>query len=337
MAVSQSHETPGKISLARLETPIERHLKLEQVFNLSGELWIKRDDMTGIALSGNKVRKLEFLLHDAQLKGCQAVITCGGIQSNHCRATAVAAARLGLGCTVVLRGEAPVDGPLGNLLINHLVGAQIRWVTPEQYSNSRPSIMEEEAGKWASQGKNAYIIPEGGSNGLGSYGYVECAREIAESERSLGFQFDAVTVATGSGGTAAGLAAGRDFYSSRYHCLALAVCDDNAYFEQEVGRILDELDRFLPGAQIAKLDFDDSYKGIGYAQSTPTEERFLQSVARNSGLILDPAYTCKALLGVVEEMKKERFGKNPKVLFIHTGGIFGTLAQSWTMHSEKDA
>lgn len=324
---------PNKLSLARLNTPIERLERLASGLDLNGDLYFKRDDMTGVGLSGNKVRKLEFLLADALEMNAPAVVTCGGIQSNHCRATAVAAAKLGLGCTVVLRGEDPGPNALGNLLLDKLVGARIRWVTAEQYRNQRGEIMAEEAKRWTRDGAEGYVIPEGGSNALGSLGYVHCAEEMALWEKENDTEFDVIGVAVGSGGTLAGLAAGCAKFQLKAELWGFPVCDDNAYFEAECGKILDKLEAYVPEAKDAKIRLIDAYKGVGYAKSTVEEESFLQKVACLSGLILDPAYTCKAFLGFCEEIRNERWGTNPRALFIHTGGIYGTLSQPWTFHN----
>jgi D-cysteine desulfhydrase len=328
---------PPRLSLARLNTPIEKLSRLSQVLGLSDEIWVKRDDLTGAALSGNKIRKLEYLFHEALTAGCGAVVTCGGIQSNHCRATAVAAARLGLRCTVVLRGSEPEDSGLGNLLLNNLTGAHVRWISADDYRNRRQGIMEQEGERWREQGLRPYIIPEGGSNALGACGYVDCVREIAEAEKELGFSFDVVAHAVGSGGTAVGVATGREVYGLNFQTLGFPVCDDNGYFDQVAAPIFEDLARYFPAARNASITFEDGYKGIGYAQSTKEEEAFLQLVARSSGLILDPAYTCKAFLGLIEESKARRFGPKARILFIHTGGLFGTLSRSWVIQGEPPA
>lgn len=335
MTMSPSSHQPSRLSLARLDTPIQRLERLAGGLGLNADLYFKRDDMTGVGLSGNKVRKLEFLLARALEINAPAVVTCGGIQSNHCRATAIAAASLGLGCTVVLRGEDPGPNALGNVLLDKLVGARIRWITREEYREKRLQIMEEEAKRWTRDGIDAYVIPEGGSNALGSLGYVKCAQEIAAWEEEAQIEFDVIGVAVGSGGTLAGLAAGCAQYQLKGELWGFPVCDDNAYFERECGRILADMEAYIPEAKNAKIRLIDSYKGIGYAQSTEAEERFLQKVARLSGLILDPAYTCKAFLGFCEEMKSGRWGAKPRALFVHTGGLYGTLSRSWTIHDES--
>ena len=312
--MDNNDEEPARLSLARLPTP------LEQVHRICDDwtVLIKRDDLTGTTLCGNKVRKLEYLLAEAQSLGARRVLTCGGIQSNHCRATAVAAAQLGLGCVLFLRTQTPPapDVPAtGNLKLDHLVGAEIRCVTSEEYQN-RQALMADAAGT------EGYVIPEGGSNALGSWGYIRAVDEMAT-------QWDeppsAIICATGSGGTLAGLAIGLERLNLDIPLHGVAVCNDAVFFKSVVARISAEATArwpSLPRICIDKLTVVEGYKGRGYALSTKAEMSDIERVARKSGLILDPVYTGKAFRPLLHE--PERFG--PRPLFIHTGGIFGLLA-----------
>ena len=310
--MSHRQTEPARLDLARLPTPIERVDGIREGWTVL----VKRDDLTGTSLTGNKVRKLEYLLADAQGGRARRVVTCGGVQSNHCRATAIAAARLGLDCVLFLRtSEPPPATPTGNLRLDRLVGADIRFITPEQYRN-RIAIMTEAAGP------DGYVIPEGGSNALGTWGYIRAVDEMAA-------QWDeppsAVVCATGSGGTLAGLAIGLRRRTLDIPVYGVAVCDDAAYFAGIVDRISAEVtDRWpsLPRVRAGEVTVIEGYKGRGYALSTPEEISDIESVARSSGLILDPVYTGKAFRPLLHE--PDRFG--PRPLFIHTGGIFGLLA-----------
>lgn len=307
-------EEPARLNLAQLPTPL---LRLEQL-GTSGVVTLKRDDLTGCALSGNKVRKLEYLLADARQRGATRVLTCGGIQSNHCRATAVAAARLGLESLLFLRTAAapgPDDQPTGNLRLAGLVGAEIRFITPEEYAG-RAELMEK------ASGASDYIIPEGGSNALGSWGYIRAVDELAS-------QWDtppsAVVCATGSGGTLAGLLIGMRRRKLDVPVFGVAVCDDAGYFQKIVARISEEAtDRWprLPRIFADEVSVVEGFKGRGYALSTPEEQADIERVARAEGVILDPVYTGKAFRALLHD--PERFGEAP--LFIHTGGIFGLLS-----------
>ena len=305
---------PPRIELARLPTPIER----VDSIGPDGPVWVKRDDLTGAALSGNKVRKLEYLLADAQARGARRVLTCGGIQSNHCRATAIAAAQLGLGAVLFLRTTTPPDRDdpaTGNLKLDRLVGAEVRFISPAQYRDRIALMTDAAAG-------DDYVIPEGGSNALGSWGYIRAVDELAGQWRTPP---TAILCAAGSGGTLAGLAIGLRRRGIDVPLFGVAVCDDANYFQTTVERISAEASArwpALPRVRAADVTVLDDYRGRGYALSTAEEQTDIESVARSSGLILDPVYTGKAFRALLHE--PARFG--PRPLFIHTGGIFGLLA-----------
>lgn len=311
------------ISLANLPTKIE---KLEQLSKeLNHDIYIKRDDQTGLELSGNKIRKLEFAVKEALDKGCDYLITCGGIQSNHARATATVAAKLGLGAYLVLRGSE--DNELeGNYFLDKLLGAKIRFVTSEEYSNNRMDIMEEIKNKLEKEGHKAYIIPEGASNGIGSLGYCKAMEEILRQEEELGVKFDAIAVAVGSGGTYAGLYYANHMNKNDSVIYGINVCNDADYFKGRVLELLKEISTYTgEEVHVNKEDIDivDGYVGKGYALSRQEEIDFIHKLAKEEGIILDPVYTGKAMYGLVEEIKKGRFDKHKSILFIHTGGIFG--------------
>jgi D-cysteine desulfhydrase family pyridoxal phosphate-dependent enzyme len=307
--------------LAMLPTPVERWSP--PGFPGDIECWIKRDDCTGNTLSGNKVRKLEFLLADALNQGCDTILTCGGIQSNHARATAVAARQLGMDSHLFLRsGDTDSDpGLTGNLLLDRMVGALMHLITAPDYAR-RNDLMAEAAGQLESQGRKPYIIPEGGSNGLGSWGYLEAVREIQEQAASMNTRFDDIVFGCGSGGTAAGLSLGISLagLSTRVH--AVNVCDDAAYFYGRVGEILEELG--ATGSSQDLLHVIDGHVGNGYALSTTDELQYFHEVAAATGIILDPVYSGKALYGLCQEANlPERPFAGHRILFLHTGGLFG--------------
>ncbi len=327
---------PRRIELARTPTPLERLERVEKALSLPGELWVKRDDLTGMGLSGNKVRKLEFLLADALALGTTAVVTCGGVQSNHARATALAAAQLGLKCTLLLRtagsGSEPPDRAgepelAGNLLLDRLAGAKVRFVTRPEYQARRDELLAEVVRAYEREGEKGYAITEGGSDHVGSWGYARALDEILAQDA----RWDAITFATGSGGTAAGLAHGRALLGSKVPLVGFCVCDDSAFFTRKVRGILERMGSSPEGPSTSlgtALRFEDRYKGPAYAQADPSTLELIALVARTSGLLLDPVYTGKAFQGTVEEMRRGSFGERPRVLFIHTGGLFGTLAQA---------
>jgi D-cysteine desulfhydrase len=327
-ASSSAAEAPNKLSLAHLPTPLWRNAALDRLLGL--ELWVKRDDMTGGAEAGNKIRKLEYLLADARRQGCNRVITCGAVQSNHARATAVLCRQLGMQALLLLR-HTPQDrvtaAPVvvGNLLLDRLVGADIRYVSIDEYAR-RGQLMTDEAKRLLALGEHPYIIPEGGSNGLGALGYVDSVGEL-QSQVARGqcpAQFDSVVAACGSGGTAAGLALGLAGTPLAPRVDAICVCDDAAHFRQATARMIEQARALRPSLGSAvPLHFHDAYVGPGYGIMSPEQREFLVRVARCSGLVLDPVYSGKALYGLSQLREKPR-----RVLFIHTGGLPGLLAEA---------
>lgn len=319
---------PERIRLARLPTPL---VHLERTSERLGiEVYLKRDDLSGIELSGNKIRKLEFLFADARTQGADTVITCGGAQSNHCRATALAAARLGLRSVLLLRTEDPANPPTttGNILLDRLAGAEIVWVSRDEYAR-RGEIFEREAARLRDQGYKPYVIPEGGSNAVGSWGYVGATEELAHDLAALPRKPTTIVYATGSGGTGAGLVLGAKLLGLAGKGIRIAginVCDDRDYFVSTIHRICTELDaRYGTLAQVDRdaIEIIDGYVGRGYAKSQPAELELLRDFARREGVILDPVYTGKAFYGMCRELERDpgRFGE--RVVFLHTGGIYG--------------
>jgi D-cysteine desulfhydrase len=318
---------PSMVDLARLGTPL---IPLERLSHeLGTTILCKRDDLTGAGLSGNKIRKLEFLIAEALSQNCRGVITCGGEQSNHARATAIAAARMGLGCHLVLRTSDPNSPPktTANILLDRLTGAGIRWISPEQYAE-RDAIMAEEASRLERQyGGPFYLIPEGGSNALGAWGYVRCVQELADE---LGRQKATVVFPVGSGGTAAGLIAGCRLLQLPYRLIGVCVCDDRPTFQQRIAALLAEM------AQSYKIDVEtpaaeieiwQDYVGRGYALSQEEELACIQKLAALEGIITDPVYTGKALYGLISELRQGQTLPEP-IVFLHTGGIYGLFAKT---------
>lgn len=319
---------PRKIPLARGGTPLEPLARTSAALGV--EVLVKRDDLTGAELSGNKVRKLEFLLAEAVDQGADTVITCGGEQSNHCRATALAAARTGLASRVVLRTDDPAHppAPTGNILLDRLAGATVRWISRPDWAR-RNAIMEEEAAAVRAAGGRPYVIPEGGSNAVGSWGYVACAAELADDLATLPARPTTIVFACGSGGTAAGLMLGARLLGLDQRGVKVAavnVCDDRDYFVGVIGRIAADMTaRWNLPATLAPADIDvvDGHVGRGYARSRPEELLTIRDVCRRDGVVLDPVYTGKAFHGVVTELARDRARFGERVVFVHTGGIFG--------------
>lgn len=317
MSLPRPEDAP-RLDLARLPTPVHPLPRLSAA--VGAELWVKRDDLTGLGLSGNKVRKLELLLAEALARGATTVLTTGGIQSNHCRATAVAARQLGLRPVLLLRGEPPV-APDGNLLLDQLLGAELRWCDAAAYRDRRDDLLQELAAEAAARGEVPYVIPEGGSNGLGAVGYALAAAELAAQEPR---GFDVIAVAVGSGGTLAGLAAGPSPGPVR----GFAVCDDRDTFTRRAAAIADDGARLglsrLP-APGAAWDVLDAYRGEAYGVASPEVWDTIARVARLEGLLLDPVYTGKAMHGLLCELAAGRAGR--RALFWHTGGVYGLFGR----------
>jgi D-cysteine desulfhydrase len=309
-----------RLNLAHLPTPLWRNDALDRL--VGTRVWVKRDDMTAGPEAGNKIRKLEYLLADALARHATAVITCGAAQSNHARATALLGRQVGLRPVLLLRTPDPAQPPpaVGNLLLDQLVRAEVRFISPAEYDD-RDHLMQEVASELGRSGESAYVIPEGGSNGLGAHGYIEA---MAEVRAQMPDGFDAVVHACGSGGTAAGVTLGAGKYAVAPTVHAIAVCGDRAYFEALVGRIMAEARQLSPdlGAP-AELVIHDAYRGPEYGVMSQEQMTFLGAVARCSGLILDPVYSGKALFALAELRPKPE-----RVLFLHTGGLPGLLAQA---------
>lgn len=316
------HPPPkGRVGLAHLPVPIERWTPPS--VPRDAECWICRDDLTGAALSGNKVRKLAFLLAEAIDQGCDTVLTCGGLQSNHARATALAARRVGMEPILFLR-TAAVDtdpGLAGNLLLDRLAGATLRLITPDQY-REREALLAAEAERLRAQGRKPYVIPEGGSSPLGCWGYLDAVEEWSHHPAFRAASITDVVVALGSGGTVAGLALGLHLAGHPARVHAVNVCDDAAYFYRRIDALYAHLGAPVSAREV--VDVVEGYVGRGYALSREEELRLLAHVATETGIVLDPVYTGKAFFGWVHERQKnpDRFGRGA-TLFVHTGGLFG--------------
>ena len=319
-------------TLARLPTPIHPLQRASELLGCS--VWIKRDDLTGAALSGNKIRKLDCLLADAHTRGATTIITCGGIQSNHCRATAIACRQHGLRPVLLLRGSPPPPRQLdGNLLLDALVGAEVRWTDADGY-RSRDQHMAHIAEQLRSNGERPYIIPEGGSNAVGAMGFVHAGRELAAQAQAVGVQFDTVIVATGSGGTLAGLA----MSGLQANVLGVAVCDDRATFRQRVHEIAQQAQTLNMGLTLPSDGWDvlEGHQGEGYAISTATELQQQAWLARSEGIIVDPVYTGKAWGALFSVLQQDPRALGRRVLFWHTGGVFGVFGRGASYHQALD-
>jgi len=320
---------PPRISLAQLPTPVQPLRRTGE--KLAADLYVKRDDLTGVVLSGNKIRKLEFVLADALAQKADTIITCGGAHSNHCRATAIAAAMLGLNCRLLLRTPDPSRPPSaeGNILLDRMAGAEIVWITPEDYKQ-RDAFMEREGASLEASGCKPYLIPEGASNALGAWGYIRAAEELVNDIANLpGGANQACTIinAAGSGGTSAGLILGAKMFDLNVRIVSVNVSDDRDYFVNAIGDICEKaIADYQIEVEFSRdrdIEILDGYVGRGYGLSQPAELELLCETARTEGIFFDPVYTGKAIFGMVQELKKNSTCFGDRVIFIHTGGIFG--------------
>ena len=307
--------TFDKVSLGIFPTPIH---KLENISRLLGtQVYIKRDDMTGLGLGGNKVRKLEYLLADAKKQGAQVVFTTGGAQSNHAMLTAAAANKLGMKPILILKKRG-VTARQGNQLLEHLMGTDVRFMDTDDYADIYAEM--DRVGK--ELGVPYYKIPCGGSNALGTLGYVDCVKEIA----AQGMKFDHIICAEGSGGTMAGLALGAKLHLPGARVTGMMVDDDT--FEEITVRLMREAAALL-GADVPVSAQDFALHdlcGPGYAIPSEEGNAAVALLAAQEGLFLDPVYTGKAFAGLLAMAKEGAFGPDDRVLFLHSGGAGGLFA-----------
>ena len=318
---------PPRRSIALLPTPLARFDRLSAAWG-GPAIWVKRDDLTGFGLSGNKVRKLEFHIAAAQADGADLLVTCGAVQSNHCRATALVAARLGLGCVLFLRtpdGLSPKQA-LGNHLLGRLAGAEIRFVDPAWWED-RNDHMADAAEILRRSGRVVWVIPEGASDALGMWGYVQAAAEADEQLKAAGVRHPIHWHAASSGGTTAGLAAYVARSAEPADVVAVSVADRADGLAARIETIWkDAFGEASSNLSVDDIELRDDYVGRGYGLAT--EEELVVQVEASSltGLIFDPAYTGKAVYALHREIEKGRFSSDDEVILWHTGGGFGALA-----------
>jgi len=319
---------PNRISLANLPTPL---IPLERLGRELGgaALWIKRDDLTGLEVSGNKVRKLEYVAADAIARGCDTLVTEGTCQSNHCRATAAVCARLGLQSVLLFRPLPPAEIQ-GNHLLDLLFGAQTRCYTREELKANKQQILDGVLDELRAAGRRPRWTPAGASEPLGCWGYISAMAELGSQLRDAGSGECDVVVAVSSAGTYAGALLGKLMHRlDGVEFWGVPVSDDVAYHTAEIGK--------LCRAAIAEFDlpvqFDDSlmkfvpgYVGEGYAIPYPEAIEAVRLLARSEAIVLDPVYTAKAFCGLLDAVRARRWGFERPVVFLHTGGLFSNFA-----------
>jgi L-cysteate sulfo-lyase len=310
-----------RVSLAFAPTPLEHLPNLSKVLG-GPDIWIKRDDCTGFALGGNKVRKLEFLMAEAESRGATVIVTAGGTQSNHVRQTAAAAARLGMGCHCVLERVRTDDlyETNGNALLDHLFGAVPRFIDKDADMDAAIAALADEL---TQAGETVYVVPVGGSNALGALGYVACAFELAAQLREQGVHPGLIVQASGSAGTQAGLLVGLALAGLEIAVIGMCVSRPGPAQQKKVETLVADVCALIGRpdlADVIEVNCDGAYAGPGYGVATPEMADAVRLLARTEGIFLDPVYTGKAMAGLVDYAATGKLSGAGAVVFLHTGG-----------------
>jgi D-cysteine desulfhydrase len=313
-----------RLKFAHLPTPIEELPRLSE--HLGGpRILIKRDDQTGLAFGGNKTRKLEFLVADAMQQGARTLVTGGAIQSNHCRQTAAAAARYGLGCILVLTGDKP-DRPTANLLLDQFFGAEIVTVTDRSV---RDQVLQETFDGAEARGRQPYLLPYGGSSPIGALGYAFAMDEFMQQDTHA----DWMVFGTSSGGTHAGLVLGQRLHGYAGKVLGISIDEPREWLTSHVSALATQASELL-GRRIDFTPDDvlatDAYCQAGYGVLTDGEREAVKLFARTEGLLLDPVYTGRAAAGLIDLVRLGHFASDETVLFWHTGGQPALFADKYS-------
>lgn len=314
-----------RVKLCHTPTPLEKMGNLSKLLG-GPTLWIKRDDCTGIATGGNKVRKLEFLMGDALAKGATHVVTQGAVQSNHVRQTAAVAAKLGLKCTAVLEHRIQTNDPDylagGNVLFDHLMGINIEY---RPGGTDMQAAIEEVGAKLTDDGETPYLIPGGGSNPIGALGYAAVALELLNQANELDLKIDRIVHATGSAGTQAGLVAGLVALNAQIPVLGIGVRLPKDRQEANVHKLAEATSKLMGGPAIPReaVEANCDYVGEGYGIPTPGMAEAVLMLARNEGIFLDPVYSGKGMAGLIDLIRKKTFAADENIVFLHTGGQVG--------------
>ena len=315
-------------SLGFFPTPLIELSRLSKALD-GPTIFMKRDDNTGLALGGNKTRKLEFIMGDALAQGADCVITAGAAQSNHCRQTAAAAASLGLECHLVLGGEEP-EQISGNLLLDKIFGSHIHWAGANRKGEDIPKIVEQ----LTKQGKKPYVIPYGGSNELGALAFVEAFKELESQRESMDLSFTHIIFASSSGATQAGLMLGKKILNSPAQIVGINIDKgetDKVPFDQYTVALANSTASLI-GAdhQFSETDLtlNSDYVGEGYGVVGTLENEAIAMTAQTEGILLDPVYTGRAMGGLIDMIRSGKIKKTDRVLFWHTGGAPALFAYS---------
>jgi L-cysteate sulfo-lyase len=317
-----------RVRLGHWPTPLEPMPALSRALG-GPNLFVKRDDCTGLATGGNKTRKLEFLMGQAREQGAEIVVTQGAVQTNHGRQTAAAAARLGMACEILLERRVREPEPgyelQGNILLDRMFGATLSFHEPGDM-NALALARTEELKR---QGRKAYFIPGGGSNAVGALGYVDCALELLQQANDTGLRIDHLVHATGSSGTQAGLLVGLEGANTGIPVLGISVRQPKARQEDAVHALAQATAAYVGvkgGIDRARVVAHDDYVGGGYGVPTPAMVEAVQLTARCEGILLDPVYSGKGMAGLIDLIRKGFFRRDDNVVFLHTGGAAALVA-----------
>lgn len=312
-----------RLHFAHLPTPIEELPRLSK--KLGGpRIFVKRDDQTGLAFGGNKTRKLEFLVAEAQAQGAQTLISAGAMQSNHCRQTAAAAAKFGMECILVLNGQHP-EQPSANLLLDFLFDADVVWVADRK---DRDAVLKQTYETALAGGVNPYLVPYGGSSPTGALGYAFAVEELM----GQGLKPDWIVFATSSGGTHAGLTLGARLFKCEARILGISIDEPVKALKANVSALASAASEKLGKRINFKGDdvlANDEYCTAGYGVFGPGEQEAINLFAENEGLLLDPVYTGRAAAGMIDLIRRGVFQESETVLFWHTGGQPALFAEKY--------
>ena len=292
-----------RVELAYAPTPL---LKLERLSaELGVELWVKRDDLTGLLETGNKIRKLEFLIGEALAQRADTLITCGTLQSNCCRAVSAVAARLGLKAMLALKGAPPAEYD-GNLLLDRLLGAEVRYCTDEEWAKV-DQVMQEMAGRARAAGRTPYVIPESGATVVGALGYFSCGQEIAQQVRHGAPEFDTIAITAFSGGSQAGLLMAKQLTGLRAEIVSVPIAWEAERLRAYVAEVVEQARRRWGLAVHVpdEIRVLDGYQGAGRAEVRREDLAMVLRVARSEGIVLDPVYTAKAFAGLLDHIRQQ--------------------------------
>ena len=325
--------------LAHLPTPLERLDRLTAELG-GAEIWIKRDDCTGLSTGGNKTRKLEFLMAEAELQKADMVMTQGATQSNHARQTAAFAAKIGMPCHIILEDRTGSNNQNynhnGNVLLDHLHGATTQKIKGENLNMN--AELEAVADKVRAMGKIVYTIPGGGSNPTGALGYVNCAFELLAQLNDRHLKIDHIVHATGSAGTQAGLAVGLKAMNARIPLLGIGTNAPKEKQETKIFKLAQATAKKLgsPGL-IERSDIvaNTDYVGAGYGVPSEGGQEAIHLFAELEGILLDPVYSAKGAAGLIDLVRKNIFKKDEKIVFIHTGGSTGLFGYDWAFDMDS--